>query len=117
MTNFQRFLQRLEEKIDGMTNFQRFLQWLEEKINGTWVLVGLFVVFMWYIWATDTTRQTHPDYKRDSEGCQQVANIIYSEALDRALSDPYNTWQIHGDRNAYEYAERSRGIALSGCTL
>ena len=82
----------------------------------TWLGVGLFAMVMWnepWNHNESTRKDRHPE----QTPCQQVAIIIYSENLEEALSDPYNTWQINGDRNAYEYAERSRGIALSGCTL
>jgi len=76
--------------------------------------IGFIVVIFWYMWETDTTRVSHPNHKTDYARCQQSADSIYSERLDEALSDP-SKWQLAGDRNAREYAERSRRLVLGIC--
>lgn len=81
---------------------------------GFWGFMGFIVLVFWYMWETDTTRESHPDHKPDYAGCQQSANAIYRERLDEALSDP-SKWQLAGDSNAQEYAERSRKIVLATC--
>lgn len=48
------------------------------------------------------------------EGCQASANAIYRERLEEAINDP-SLWQLVGDRNAREYAERSRKIVMANC--
>ena len=83
---------------------------------GFWGFIAFVVLVFWYMWETDTTRATHPDHKPNYEACQRIADSLYAERLDEAISDP-SKWQLAGDRNAREYAERSRKGALSRCTL
>jgi hypothetical protein len=81
---------------------------------GFWGFIAFVVLVFWYIWETDTTRISHPDYKPDYTRCYQFANSLYQERLLEALGDP-SLWRLAGYESAEAYAEASRRFALARC--